>query len=330
MRGFLFVALCLAAACGAPPGVGYLVYVRDRQGSVVAAVDDRGQKVWETHDDAFGLRLARSGTEIPREFLDQPFDDETGFYQFHYRTYDPATAQWLTPDPKLSSDQDYCTVNSQLCNPYAYGGDRPGEWPDPDGREVHIELSESSLVLHGTLAVYGSNSAQVVVAIQQIQAKVLQGSNNRIDVTIHVYDRRDQVPAGETPFDANSQAHGPVSETHTESSLVDVGQDVLDCSRAPRVLWHELLHLAGAQDEYVGYTSRFDGKEHAVSVYGQERSYLGDLKAGQLELTPENREQLEHPDEDFMPNQGLNLTPGCGTTPMDGDLSRPDSENYSH
>jgi RHS repeat-associated protein len=176
MRGLLPVVLCLVAACGAPPGSGYLVYVRDRQGSVVAAVDDQGKKVWETHDDAFGLRLSSSGTEVPREFLDQPFDEETGFYRFQYRSYDPATAQWLTPDPKLISDQEYCTSNPELCNPYAYAGDRPGEWTDPDGREVHIELSESGLVFHGTLAVFGTNAVQVAAAIQSIQASVLQGS----------------------------------------------------------------------------------------------------------------------------------------------------------
>ena len=60
-----------------------------------------------------------------------------------------------------------------------------------------------------------------------------------------------------------------------------------------------------------------------MSVYGEERSYMGDLRAGQLTLTPAVREQLEYPDPDDMPNQGLNLTRGCGTTPMDGDVSRP-------
>ena len=212
MRGTLAIALCLFAACGVAPGSSYLVYVRDRQGTVVAAIDDQGQEVWETHDDAFGLRLSSSGTEVPREFLDQPFDEETGFYRFQYRSYDPATAQWLTPDPKLASDQEYCTKNPELCNPYAYGGDRPGEWPDPDGREVHVELSESSLTVHGTLAVYGCNSEEVATAILQIQSQVLQGTHNKIDVVVHVYDRRDQIPAGETPIDANVSAHDDRSE----------------------------------------------------------------------------------------------------------------------
>jgi RHS repeat-associated protein len=324
MRWILAVPLFVLAACGGgPPGSGYLVYVRDRQGSVVAAVDDQGQKIWETHDDAFGLRLSSTGREIPRDFLDQPFDDETGFYQFHYRTYDPATAQWLAPDPMLISNQEYCTKNPELCNPYAYGGDRPGEWPDPDGREVHVELSESSLTVHGTLAVYGCNSAQVVTAIQEIQSKVLQGTGNRIDVVVHIYDRRDQIPAGETPIDATISAHDDRSETHSDQSLVDVGADVHDPARASRVLWHEILHLTGARDEYVSYTSSIDGKEHSASVYGEERSYMGDLRADKLELTPAVKEQIEYPDPADMPNQGLNLTPGCGTIPMDGDVSRP-------
>ncbi len=249
MRRFFAIATFLLAACGAPPGSTSLVYVRDRQGSVVAAVDDRGQKIWETHDDAYGLRLESSGTEVPREFLDQPFDEETGFYQFHYRTYDPATAQWLTPDPKLISDQDYCARNPELCNPYVYGGDRPGEWPDPDGRQVSPELSESSLVLHGTLAVYGNHATQVVAAIQNIQAKVLQGSGNRIDVTIHVYETRGQIPANESPIDANfSECTKAESVTDQSTSTITVGKDLNDASRAPMVLWHEFLHLAEASD----------------------------------------------------------------------------------
>jgi hypothetical protein len=82
-----------------------------------------------------------------------------------------------------------------------------------------------------------------------------------------------------------------------------------------------LLHLAGADDAYK-YVLLSNGMKRSVSLPGQERSYMGNMKADPLELTPLALHQIEYPD--VQPNAALILTPSCeGTPPMDGDVSRP-------
>ncbi|MHB8416899.1 MAG: RHS repeat domain-containing protein [Myxococcales bacterium] len=282
MRTHLIGLWLLLSACGAG-GNSYLVYVRNAQGSVVAAVDDRGAKVWETHDDAYGLRLSSSGTAIPREFLDQPLDEETGFYQFHYRTYDPATAQWLQPDPKLQSKPDACASQPQDCDPYAYAGDRPEEWIDPDGRWVQNNVSiHGELYTVMTVAVIGNgaDAAQVRANLEEaITASNATPGNRKVLAFVATYENAADAPKSFTKVELAYGAAGP-SSADRSNSTVTLRADAASERTKPAgqlgpMALHELLHEAGAKDEYT--EGEVNGARMTTPRDGFESDIMGTL-----------------------------------------------------
>jgi RHS repeat-associated protein len=261
MRAWRAWALSLIAACGRPPAKapavpGYLVYVRDRAGSVIAAIDDRGKTLSTTTDDGFGLRLSSTGTPVPREFLDQDRDDETGYYHFRRRYYDPATAQWISPDPKLIENPD-CSGRVQGCNPYAFAGNRPTEWTDPDGREVTTFVDawgRQTLLI--TAGFYGPQAA---LGQQLFNAAMYRFNGElRVIATTAVYKSAAEIPNGITKINADmnhlQQGSGyRGSDTDQQTSLMALGADALDRSGNARwasIIQHETLHLAGLIDSY--------------------------------------------------------------------------------
>jgi RHS repeat-associated protein len=255
------VGLLAAAVAGCGGGgatnPAYLVYIRDAQGSVVAAVDDDGQRVWETYDDAYGLRLSSTGTEVPREFLDQPFDEETGFYQFRYRMYDPQSAQWLSPDPRLTSDPGACAEQPQQCNPYAYAGGRPGEWIDRDGRWADPAYKIGSNTYQAiSMAFVGKGcdegAADLIAAFERSNS--LPG-NRRILYDVRAFEDPSQAPASYTKV---MWAKDPAADDGR--SYYDAATSTLmlrNDARAPKnrddgldVIIHESEHAFGAGDHY--------------------------------------------------------------------------------
>ncbi|HUB09804.1 MAG TPA: RHS repeat-associated core domain-containing protein [Myxococcales bacterium] len=299
------------AACGGAPSLGsaYLVYVRNAQGSVAAAVDDRGAKVWETHDDAYGLRLASSGTPVPREFLDQPLDEETGFYQFHYRSYDPATAQWLSPDPLLQGDPGACSKQPQLCNPYTYAGDRPGQWVDRDGQAVDPDfvLPSGEHVIAITIGVYGPDRARGAQAlIDGFDASNTVPGNRRILYDVRVFDDRSAIPPSFHRAEADFNATDPQSSYDHATSTLKLRGDVAAADRGASVACHEACHAAGAIDGYIDMLVR--GRLQSQSSAGEENSIMGGALGPQL--VPQDIAAMLYQKNEFgLSSLNMGLTP---------------------
>lgn len=83
-------------------GVYYPLY--DGNGNVLAALHDTGSTTAVDaayHYDPFGETLLSSGdyaAENPFRFSTKYFDQETGFYYYGYRFYDPVTGRWPSRD----------------------------------------------------------------------------------------------------------------------------------------------------------------------------------------------------------------------------------------
>jgi RHS repeat-associated protein len=293
MRVFTLVGLTLIQACvqtHAPPPPAYLVYVRDYQGSVLAAIDDRGHQVWRQKQDSFGLRLASSGQPIPRGFLDQPFDEETGFYQFHYRTYDPATAQWLTPDPLLLEKPGQCMDQPQACNPYSYAANRPTEWLDPDGRWVDMHQVGTETYLNITAGVVGADAQRVADAMVAGMNRYLVGTHVHVSILVKVYDSVGEIPKSFTPVIVDPSLKR--SEYDKASSTIRIGQDGLKSNfdQLARLTAHEVVgHGAGLGDKYFN----FNGDSYSVPGHGED--IMGNFyKSSSPHFPPDMQKLLGH------------------------------------
>ncbi len=111
-------------------GNGTLYYLTDQLGSTRALVDSLGAVLATYTYDAYGTLVSRTGnlsaSANPFGFAGQYTDAESGLIYLRARSYDPATAQFLTRDPLESLTQQ----------PYGYVGGDPLNATDPSGALV--------------------------------------------------------------------------------------------------------------------------------------------------------------------------------------------------
>ncbi|WP_406269338.1 DUF6531 domain-containing protein [Streptomyces sp. NBC_00191] len=110
--------------------------VTDLVGTPSELIDESGTIAWRTRSTLWGNTTwaATSTTYTPLRFPGQYFDPETGLHYNYFRTYDPQTARYLTPDPLGLTPGPNPTA--YVPNPHT-GSDRLGLAPDgcPDGRD---------------------------------------------------------------------------------------------------------------------------------------------------------------------------------------------------
>lgn len=101
-----------------------IVPLHDYRGNVVALFDTEGKQAASFAYTAFGELVNSQKTSCPWLFSSKRYDQETGFYSFGRRHYDPETHRWITPDPILFEDGP---------NLYAYAHNNPLTSIDPEG-----------------------------------------------------------------------------------------------------------------------------------------------------------------------------------------------------
>jgi RHS repeat-associated protein len=104
---------------------GHVFYLHhDQQGSTRMLTGSSGTKEASVTYDAFGNRLGSTGSATtPLGYDGQYTSADTGLIYLRARTYDPATAQFLSVDP----------VAAITGIPYSYSGDNPVNAEDPSG-----------------------------------------------------------------------------------------------------------------------------------------------------------------------------------------------------
>jgi RHS repeat-associated protein len=114
----------------------WLHYVHELNGAPEEIVDGEGRIVTRASHSAFGVwRWSQSTTDVavPFRFPGQLEDAETGLLYNRYRTYDPETGRFLTPDP--------IGLDGGL-NLYGYGPN-PVAWIDPMGWRHHMTVTRA-------------------------------------------------------------------------------------------------------------------------------------------------------------------------------------------
>jgi RHS repeat-associated protein len=104
---------------------GTVTYLHhDQQGSTRLLTGATGTVTGSTTFDAYGNKTGSTGTSTtPLGYDGQYTSSDTGLIYMRARTYDPATAQFLTIDP----------INSLTRAPYNYAGDNPVNYMDRTG-----------------------------------------------------------------------------------------------------------------------------------------------------------------------------------------------------
>ncbi len=104
-------------------GMAYF-YHRDALGSVTELTDSTGTVAQAYVYDAYGGIQATSLLENPFTFTGREFDTESGLYYYRARYYDPAAGRFVNEDP--------IGLEGGI-NVYAYVGNNPVNFTDPDG-----------------------------------------------------------------------------------------------------------------------------------------------------------------------------------------------------
>jgi RHS repeat-associated protein len=114
---------------GALVGGSKYTVVRDHLGSVRCVIDQTGTVVATYDYTAFGVTVAREGSQDPDiiyyRFGGQEFDRETNLYNYKARFYDPNLGRFYSVDPA-----------EQSTSPYLFVKNNPINLVDPDGEEA--------------------------------------------------------------------------------------------------------------------------------------------------------------------------------------------------
>jgi RHS repeat-associated protein len=95
----------------------------DQQGSIRLLTGSAGTSTGSITFDAYGNKVESTGTISPLGYDGQYTSSDTGLIYLRARTYDPATAQFLTVDSDVGMTRA----------PYTYAGDNPLNSDDPAG-----------------------------------------------------------------------------------------------------------------------------------------------------------------------------------------------------
>jgi RHS repeat-associated protein len=133
----------------------------DAQGSLIALTDNSGNVLARYAYDPWGKRVAAinwnySPTYTPTLNIDRGYTmhehlDEFGLINMNGRVYDPAVAQFLSPDPYIQDAGNWLNYNR-----YAYCYNNPMRYVDPDG-----EFAISAFLLNVVVSVVIDYGTQV-------------------------------------------------------------------------------------------------------------------------------------------------------------------------
>lgn len=95
-------------------------------GKVVLMSDDKGKAIWRDTGTTTAVHQ-------PLRYVGQYHDDETGLDYHGARYFDPARGRFISPDPEGIADALHSVPINGLLDLYAYAGNDPDHYFDPDG-----------------------------------------------------------------------------------------------------------------------------------------------------------------------------------------------------
>jgi len=185
--------------------------VSDTLGSTRLMMDASSGSIVALHDYLpFGEEISGSpvrpgtlygGTDNPRQkFTGKERDSETGLDFFGARYYSGSEGRFTSPDPKVIGR----AADPQQWNKYIYARNSPFLYVDPDGRDIHIVVTNQTV---GTSYVkkYTSKEMRNDPTLQQVRESGVP--------TYRVLVRNDSGSGFMTQVTRDTNRNGPTSET---------------------------------------------------------------------------------------------------------------------
>ena len=141
---------------------GMVTYLHhDQQGSTRLLTGSTGTVTGSTTFDAYGNKTGSTGSSTtPLGYDAQYTSSDTGLIYLRARTYDPATAQFLSSDP----------LKAITGEPYAYAGDNPLNASDRSGLDFLEEVGEGIAGWGDTITFGATNWVREELSINNINA----------------------------------------------------------------------------------------------------------------------------------------------------------------
>ena len=132
----------------------------DAQGSVVAATNEFGDKIWEKGFTPYGEQTDQE-RQIEARYTGKQYDPVTGFVYFGQRYYDPEVGRFLTQDPV-----EFYLSNPMSFNRYTYANNNPYRFIDPDGRSAVTAFGGFIAESYNFLKGDGFDGANIIGALR--------------------------------------------------------------------------------------------------------------------------------------------------------------------
>ncbi|MFJ7266494.1 putative T7SS-secreted protein [Streptomyces sp. NPDC099050] len=159
--------------------------VTDLVGTPTELVDERGEVTWRTRSTLWGATTWNrdASTYTPLRFPGQYFDPESGLHYNVFRTYDPETARYLSPDPLGLAPAP--NPMAYVHNPHTWS-DHLGLAPDECRVTVYRKQTEHPLSQrvhideNGNVTIDGNNHLYVNMSGELRHTLEFRGDNGQI------------------------------------------------------------------------------------------------------------------------------------------------------
>lgn len=171
----LLVTLCAMMPLWGSEKITFYHY--DLLGSPVATTNELGEVLWREEYSPYGDKLLKQdvGKDNVRGYTGHVHDEETGLTYMQARYYDPQIGRFMGVDPVGFKSKNPVTFNR-----YAYAGDNPYKYTDPNGMCFWDGCTIEGLVLveAATWTVATLGTIGIMAGLDELSKSILSGVMN--------------------------------------------------------------------------------------------------------------------------------------------------------